>query len=213
MKLAPASRSLAVAAALCAVAGFASCRTSSERWYKGDAGKTAWEKGLDKDIQTNMETMNALSRGDKKVDYKGSEFDQKTIGSRTSSYDKKQVRDKTFRTKDFAGSKEFNHGDYQFLDRKDYKAKTAPDQDQRFAAADTAAPDAKRKFFWQRKEARTKAFADADKRANTSTYRDAQKSLDSLERREVNIVDDPAREAGVNLSLGDVRSLLHGSGE
>lgn len=214
MKPASASRLLAVAAAACAVAMLGSCKTvRTENWYKGDAGLTEWEKGINEDFQENLDTMNALARGDKNVDYIGSEFDQKTIGSKTSNYDKKIAREKTFRTKDFAGAGEYKHNDYQFLKRQDYQAKTVRDQNQLYAEGSSEAPEEKRRFFWQRKKARTKAFNESDKLARTGNYRDAEASLKRLENRDLTIVDDRAKADGASLTLGDVRTLLHGSDE
>ena len=131
----------------------------------------------------------------------------------TSNYDKKIAREKTFRTKDFAGAGEYKHNDYQFLKRQDYQAKTVRDQNQLYAEGSSEAPEEKRRFFWQRKKARTKAFNESDKLARTGNYRDAEASLKRLENRDLTIVDDRAKADGASLTLGDVRTLLHGSDE
>ena len=213
MEPAPASRLLAVAAAACAVAVLGACRTTEERWYKGDAGKTNWEKKLDSSVQQNMDTMNALSRGDDAIDYVGSEFDQKNISSKTSRYDNKRAKQKSFRTKKFAGADEYQHGDYEFLKRQKFDTGTSADQNQRFADGATKAPDARRKFFWQRKEARTKISTDNSKIAPTGDYGDTAADINRLSRRQPTIVEDPAQEAGVTMSIGDVRTLLNSNGQ
>ena len=209
MKPASASRLLAVAAAACAVATLASCRTTEERWYKGDAGKTNWEKGLDSAVQENMDTMNALARGDESIDYVGSEFDQKTVGSKTSRYDKMRAKQKSFQTKKFAGANDYQDGDYEFLRRQKFDTGTADDQNQRFADGRAKAPDARRKFFWQRKEAPTSGYTDNRKIAPTNDYGDTAADISRLKGRQPTIVDDPARDAGVTMSIDDVRTLLN----
>ena len=211
MKHAPASRVLAVAAAACAVALLgASCKTTSETWRRQEIG-TEWERRTKAKATAAMEQINAAARGDDSEGYMQNEFDEKTADTKKSLFGKKKYADgSTFRTKEFSGADEYKYGDYHFLKQQNYKAKTARDQDQRFAESGTEAREEKRRFFWQRKRARTKKFADSDKRVPANLERKTQGDLERLETRDVNIVEDPAKEAGATMTIDDVRTLLNG---
>jgi hypothetical protein len=140
------------------------------------------------------------------------EFDHgENLETKSSLFGKKEIKDKSFRTKAFADTDDFKSGEYQFLKRQEFDAKTSPDQDMRFAGSNTESPDAKTKSIWQRKRADTKDYADAERSARVSGYRDTERESARLDRTDLNIVEDGAREDGASMSVDDVRNMLHGS--
>ena len=141
---------------------------------------------------------------DDSADFTHSQFDQQTLGTKENPYGKKLAKGKSFRTREFAGAYEYKHGDYQFLKRQEYKAETARDQDQLFGQGATESAEAKKRFFWRRKRARTKEFGESEKDVRTREYYETKRSLERLEGRDLNIVEDPARDAGVAEDVVDL---------
>lgn len=209
----PASRSLAAAAALCTVLGLGACKTTTTgNMRPGEIG-TAWEKRTKAKARLAMDQLNAAANGDDSEGYMANEYDQgKNLETKSSLFGKKYAEGKSFRTKSFSGTKEFKGNDYHFLKRQEFDATTSPDQDSRFAAASTESPDAKKQSIWQRKRERagTKKFAEAGKTAEVGGYRDTELASERLQRTDLNIVEDDAREDGATMSVDDVRFMLHG---
>ena len=173
MKKAPASRVLAVATAACAVVVFDACKMTqtTSKWRKGSTGQSQYERRMDKTVRETYNQMEALAAGDESADYTHSRYDkQTTVDTKSNLFRKKYAEGKDYRTKDFAGADEFKGQDYHFLKRQNYKAKTSPDQDQRFAT--NTAPDQKRKFFDRFKRAKTNDYAEGTRIAPTNDYRD-----------------------------------------
>ncbi len=211
MKPAPANHTLAIAAALCAVVLLGACKTTTSEWRRGEIG-TEWEKRTMSKATAAMEQINAAASGDDTAGYMANEFDMgRSIQNKSSRFGKKYAKEKSFRTKEFAGVDEYKSGSYHFQKRQDFDAKSSPDQELRFADGTTESPDAKKNSFWQRKRADTKDFGDGKKAFNANGYRDTDRESERLGRTDLNIVEDGASEDGATMTVDDVRDILHGS--
>jgi len=209
MKQASGSQKLtAVATALFVMVALGACETvrTGEKWSRGTSGMSKMEvRWLESQMSAKRQAK-ALKEGDEDADFDLLNHEQNIIGEKKGNpFGSKVVKNKSFRTKDFAGADEYKYGEYQFLKRQNFNAKTARDQDQYFAEGDTESNLLKKRYPWQRKEARTKAFRESDMRARTGDY---YRTRDGASDGRPNIVKDFAEEDGASMTVDDVRSIL-----
>ncbi|MFT5106556.1 MAG: hypothetical protein ACI9UA_002179 [Pseudoalteromonas tetraodonis] len=207
MKPPSANHLLATTTALCAIVLLGACKTTETSWRKEEIG-TDWEKRTLGKVTQAQNQMKAAHDGEDTDGYMQNEFDMNgDIDTKKSLFSNKKARTKDYGTKDFAGSAdEYKSGDYQFLKRQNFEAKTSRDQNELFATGES--PDNKRRFFGRNKRARTKDYADDTKSFGTGTYSGADSSGG---RKIPAIVQDRARDDGATMNVDDVRTILHGT--